>query len=121
MPTPRAWLVAFLITAGVEAPVVVALTRDVPVRAVRRFLLAVFAQLATHPLVWFVFPRLVGLTGRTSTLLSEVWAWLAEALFYALVFPGLPAARALGVSALANGASIVAGLLLAGFIRFLSF
>jgi hypothetical protein len=120
MPTPRAWLVAFLITAAVEAPIVLALTRDLAVRAPRRLLLAVFALLATHPLVWFVFPRLVGLTGHTSLLLSEVWAWLIEALFYALVFPGLPAARALGISALANGASVTVGLLLAGVIRGLS-
>jgi hypothetical protein len=120
MPTSRAWLVAFLITAAVEAPLVVALTRDLPVRAGRRLLLAVFAQLATHPLVWFVFPRLVGLTGRTSTLLSELWAWLVEAVFYALVFPGLPATRALGISALANGVSIAVGMLLAGVIRALS-
>jgi len=120
MPTPRAWLVAFLITAAVEAPIVAALTARAPVRLWRRVLLAVFAQLATHPLVWFVFPRLVGLTGRTSTILSEAWAWLAEAGFYLLVLPGLPATRALGVSALANGASVVAGLLLRGLIRRLS-
>jgi hypothetical protein len=120
MPTPRAWLVAFLITVAVEAPIVLALTREVATRLPRRFLLVVFAQLCTHPLVWFVFPRLVGLTGRTSTLLSELWAWLAEAVFYGLVFPGLPASRALGISALANGASIAAGLLLADLIRTLS-
>jgi hypothetical protein len=121
MPTPRAWLVAFLITVAVEAPLVVALTRDLAVRAPRRLGLVVFAQLATHPLVWFVFPRLVGLTGRTSLLLSELWAWLAEAAFYGLVFPGLSAPRALGVSALANGASMAAGLLLANLIRTLSY
>jgi hypothetical protein len=121
MPTPRAWLVAFLITVAVEAPIVLGLTRDVTMRVSRRFLLIVFAQLATHPLVWFVFPRLVGLTGRTSTLLSELWAWLAEAVFYTLAFPGLTAPRAVGISALANGASVAAGLLLANLIRTLSF
>jgi hypothetical protein len=120
MPTPRAWLVAFLITVAVETPIVVALTRRVGVPVPRRLLLAAFAQLATHPLVWFVFPRLVGVTGRTATLLSELWAWLAEAAFYALVFPGLAVPRALGVSALANGASVAAGLLLSAFIRSLS-
>jgi hypothetical protein len=51
MPTPRAWLVAFLITVAVEAPIVLALTRGLPPRAPRRFLLVLFAQLATHPLV----------------------------------------------------------------------
>ncbi len=117
MPAPGAWLVAFLITVAVEAPIVVGLTRRLAARAPRRFALAVFAQLATHPLVWFVFPRLVGLKGRTSLLLSELWAWLAEAAFYALVFPDLPARRALGISALANGASLAAGVLLAGLVR----
>jgi hypothetical protein len=121
MPTPRAWLVAFLITVAVEAPIVLALTRGLALRARRRRPLIVFAQLATHPLVWFMFPRIVGLTGRTSAALSELWAWLAEAAFYALVFPGLPPFRALGISALANGASVAAGLLLGGLVRALSF
>jgi hypothetical protein len=110
MPTPHAWLMAFLATAAVEAPVVVALTRGHPMRAWRRALIAIFAQLVTHPLVWFVFPRLVGLTGRSSLALSELWAWLAEAAFYAVVLPGLSPARALGISAIANAASILVGL-----------
>ena len=110
MPTPHAWLMAFLATVAVEAPIVVALTRGHPTPAWRRALIAVFAQLVTHPLVWFVFPRLVGLTGRSSLALSELWAWLAEAAFYAVVLPGLSSARALGVSAVANAASILVGL-----------
>jgi hypothetical protein len=120
MPTPRAWLVAFLITVAVEAPIVLALTRGVAARLPRRLALVVFAQLATHPLVWFVFPRIAGLTGRTSMLLSELWAWLAEAAFYAIVFTGLGPLRALGVSALANGASVAVGLLASGLVRALS-
>ena len=110
MPTPHAWLMAFLATVAVEVPIVVALTRGHPTPAWRRALIALFAQLVTHPLVWFVFPRLVGLTGRLSLALSELWAWLAEAAFYAVVLPGLSPARALGVSALANAASILVGL-----------
>jgi hypothetical protein len=117
MPTPRAWLVAFLITVAVEAPLVLALSRGLGVGLVRRLGLIIFAQLATHPLVWFVFPRLVGLTGRSAMALSELWAWLAEALFYALVLPGLPGSRALGISGVANGASLAAGLALASVIR----
>jgi hypothetical protein len=110
MPTPHAWLMAFLATAAVEVPIVVALTRDHPMPAWRRALIGLFAQLVTHPLVWFVFPRLVGLTGRSSLALSELWAWLAEAVFYAVVLPGLSPARALGISAIANAASILVGL-----------
>ena len=41
--------------------------------------LTLFAQLVTHPLVWFVFPYIVGLRGGTATVLSELWAWVAEA------------------------------------------
>jgi hypothetical protein len=112
MPTPHAWLLAFLATAAVEAPVVLALTRGLPTPPWRRALIAVFGQLVTHPLVWFVFPRLVGLSGRSSLALSELWAWLAEAAFYAVVLPGLSSARALGTSAIANAASILVGLAL---------
>jgi len=112
METPHAWFVAFLITVAVETPIVVTLTPGLPTGAGRRALIAVFAQLVTHPLVWFVFPRLVGLTGRGAVALSELWAWLAEAAFYGVVLPGISPARALGVSAIANAASILAGLAL---------
>ena len=111
MPTPQAWLLAFLITVAVEVPIVVALTRACQVSATRRAALAVFAQLATHPLVWFVFPRIVGLTGRSSLLLSEAWAWLAETVFYLIALPGLSVSRAVAASAIANAASIAVGLL----------
>jgi hypothetical protein len=120
MATPRAWFVAFVITVAVEAPIVLLLTRACGVSAPKRFALIVFAQLATHPLVWFVFPQIVGLTGRTAAALSEVWAWLGEAAFYALVWRDLGTARALGVSAVANGASVVAGVVLSDIVRALS-
>jgi hypothetical protein len=109
MPTPGAWLVAFLVTFAVEAPIVVALTRASETCVWRRLAFAFFAQLVTHPLVWFVFPYIVGLRGGTATLLSELWAWVAEAVFYALVIRGLTFTRALGVSAIANGASVLVG------------
>ena len=112
MPSLQAWLFAFLSTVAVEVPVVVALTRGHPTPAWRRALIAIFAQLVTHPLVWFVFPRLVGLTGRSSLALSELWAWLAEAAFYGVVLTGLSPARALGISAVANSASILVGLVI---------
>ena len=113
MFAPGAWLLAFLVTVAVEAPVVLVLTRGSEIGVARRLALVVFAQLATHPLVWFVFPRLVGLTGNGAATLSELWAWLAEAAFYALVLRGVSVTRALGISALANGASVAAGVLLA--------
>ena len=113
MPSPGAWLAAFLVTVAVEAPLVAALTRGAEASVARRLALAAFAQLATHPLVWFVFPYVAGLSGATSTLLSEIWAWLVEAAFYALVLRGVTFTRALAISALANGASVLAGAALA--------
>ena len=112
MPTPGRWLLAFLLTAAVETPIVVGLTRDLPMKARRRALIVLFAQLVTHPLVWFVFPQIAGITGRTALVLSEAWAWLAEAAFYLTVIPGLSPSRALGASAVANAASILTGLAL---------
>jgi hypothetical protein len=112
MPSPGAWLEAFLVTVAVEAPLVLALTRGTEPRGARKLALVVFAQLATHPLVWFVFPYIPGLRGGTATMLSELWAWLAEAVFYAVALRGLAFTRALAVSALANGASVLAGVAL---------
>jgi hypothetical protein len=112
MFTPGAWLLAFLVTVAVEAPVVLALTRGSEIGVARRLALIIYAQLATHPLVWFVFPHIVGLTGNGAATLSELWAWLGEAAFYALVLRGVSVTRALGISALANGASVAVGVLL---------
>jgi hypothetical protein len=113
MPPVGAWFAAFLITLAVEAPVVLAMTRASEVGAARRFAFVVFAQLATHPLVWFVFPRIVGLRGGTALLLSELWAWLGEAALYALAFRGLTVTRAAATAAVANGASLLVGAALA--------
>jgi hypothetical protein len=112
MPSPGAWFAAFLLTYAVEAPIVLALTRGAEAGLARRAALVLFAQLATHPLVWFVFPYIVGLRGGTATLLSELWAWVAEAVFYALAFRGVTLTRAVAVSALANGASVLVGIAL---------
>jgi hypothetical protein len=109
MFTPTAWFQAFLGTVIIEVPIVVALTSGADERAPRRAALALFAQLVTHPLVWFVFPNLVGLRGGTATLLSELWAWVAEAAFYTLTLRGVSPTRAAAVSALANGASVLIG------------
>jgi len=75
----------------------------------RRSLVAVFAQLLTHPLVWFLFPLLPRVSGATAFTAAELWAWLVEAAFYATVLPDISPARALGTSAVANAASLLAG------------
>jgi hypothetical protein len=105
------WPAAFAITTLVEIPIVVAGTRAVPARPTSRALTAFGAQLLTHPVVWFVFPRLAWLSISASLGLSELWAWLLEAGVYAVVFPRLSPLSALGLSAFANGASVWFGLL----------
>ncbi len=104
------WLRAFVLTVLIEAPLVVYLTRDLPIPLWRRAAIAVFAQFVTHPLVWYVFPFIPGLTGRTALTLSEFWAWLGEALFYAVVMKELRPLRAVGIAGIANGLSFAIGL-----------
>ena len=106
------WLRAFALTALIEIPIVVLLTRRTAFPAWRRGVIALFGQIATHPAVWFIFPRIAGLTGRQATLLSELWAFLAEACLYAVALPGVRPLRALGISAIANGTSYGLGLAL---------
>src|SRR4051812_43739523 len=111
MPYVGLWFKAFLITLLLEAPIAAALFRAVEPRTLRRLGLVFFANLASHPAVWFVFPNL-GLSYYPALLLAELWAVLVEALFYRLVFEEADGLQVLGVSALANGASFGAGLLL---------
>jgi hypothetical protein len=62
----------------------------------------------THPLVWYVFPDMP-IAHSTSFVLSELFAWIAEALFYALADVSPSKLGAFAVSALANGASLGLG------------
>lgn len=104
------WAKAFLVTLGVEV-LVAARLLDGRVSVPRRLGLAAFAQLATHPLVWFVLPNLA--SSRLQFLvLAESWAVLGEILFYRLAMPENTWTRCAAVSALANGASFGLGAVL---------
>jgi hypothetical protein len=137
-----AWFKAFGLTAALEVPIVVIAygrTRAAPRTAVRVGL-ALFAQLASHPAVWFVFPRL-GMSYIVMVAWAEAWAVLSETAFYALTFGAAAmaarpapatagekrdpdastarptdaietAVRAFSIALLANGVSFTAGLLL---------
>jgi hypothetical protein len=110
MPFVLLWLKAFLLTVLVEAPIAAALLRRAEPRFARRVALVIFANVASHPAVWFIFPAL-GMPYTPMLVLAEAWAVLSEALFYRLVFEKTDAAEAFGISALANGASFGIGLL----------
>lgn len=104
------WVRAFAVTLGVELAVA---TWFLPKEAsrVRRLGAVTVANVASHPAVWFVFPDLVS-SWHTALLLSEAWALGSEVLVYRLVFPTLSWRKAFAASALANGASILAGIAL---------
>ncbi len=104
------WLKAFGLTLLLECPLGWALLRDREPAAWRLLGLLVFASLATHPLVWFVFPELP-LAPELRLGLSEVWAWLAEALFLWLALPAVRWWRALLVALACNLVSFGGGLL----------
>jgi hypothetical protein len=103
------WFRAFLLTVLVEVPLAAYLLRRSEPSRPRLFLLLLFANLASHPAVWFIFtqPFLIGTWEYL--LAAEGWAVALEALFYWTAFPGLPARRAIAVSLAANAASFLAG------------
>jgi hypothetical protein len=108
------WFTAFLLTVVVEVPIVTFLLRRFEPTRPRLLILIVFANLASHLAVWFVFTQLL-LVGTVEYLVgAEGWAVAAEALFYWAAFRGLSARRAIVVSLAANAASFLIGQLVAG-------
>jgi hypothetical protein len=109
------WFRAFLLTVLVEAPIVALLLRRWEPSLPRLLALIVFANLASHPLVWFAFtqPFLIGTTEYV--VAAEGWAFACEAVFYLVAIRGLPVRWAIAASLAANAASFLVGLAAAGF------
>jgi hypothetical protein len=107
-----AWLWAFLLTQTVEVPIYLRalLSRDDPERAFERWqgaLLVAFAASAiTHPIVWFVMPRLVPSSYVLMVAVAETFAVLTEAAW----LRGFGLRRALWWTLFANAASVLVGL-----------
>lgn len=109
------WVRYFLLTTACELLVAYPLLRAVEATRWRRVSAVMVANLASHPLVWFVLARVIA--SRTAlTLVAEPWAVASEAFVYALVFPALRPWRALGVSALSNALSFVVGAVAASLV-----
>ena len=68
------WLLAFLFTQAIEVPLYLRALRTSP----HRLLIAFGASTLTHPVVWFVFPR-VPLAYAPMVALAELFAVLTEA------------------------------------------
>jgi hypothetical protein len=105
------WVKTFTLTLLIEGPIVIWCLRGFAPNPLRLVLLVVFANCATHPIVWFVFPALP-LRPWLAYALSESWATGAEALFYFVTCTKLSSRRAVLVALLANAASAGVGLLL---------
>jgi hypothetical protein len=108
------WARAFALTLAVETPLAMWLLRDVDRSRLRRLGAVLAGNLATHPAVWFILPTLA-LPHAPMIALEETWAIVIEMAVYRLAFPALPWSRALGISAVANGASFAVGLLLRSY------
>ena len=108
------WLKAFVLTLAIECPIVASLLRGHGSGRARLVALIAFANLATHPVVWFVFPELP-VHPHVAFVLSEVFAFAAEAFYFALVFQGVSVRRAVAASLVANATSLGTGLLLYRF------
>jgi hypothetical protein len=106
-----AWFEAFVLTYAIEAAIVVPMLRAAEPSLARRAALCFFANLATHPAVWFIIPRL-GLPDPATIAVAEAWAFGLEGVFYALVLPKLGAQRAMFVSIAANATSYAIGIVL---------
>ena len=103
------WFVAFLLTLAVEVPVAVFLLRRAEPNMLRAAALVVFANLMTHPLVWFVWTQVFLIGTPEYVIAAETWAIAAEALFYAVVIRGLGPGRAIVIAVVANAASFAVG------------
>ena len=69
----------------------------------------VFANLVTHPLVWYVWSQIFLIGTAEYVIAAEAWAILAEAVFYIVVVRGIRPSRALLVATVANLASFAVG------------
>jgi hypothetical protein len=109
------WLRAFALTVAVELAITVPLLRGAEASLGRRTVAVIVANLASHPVVWFVLWRVIA-SPAVRTPVAEAWAVASEAVVFSLVFPTLPRSRALGVSAIANAASFLLGVALSRLV-----
>ena len=101
------WALAIAITLAVETPIVAALSRTDEPRASRRLSAAFVANAVSHPALFLGLASLVAVTGWVLAG-GEAAVVVFEALVYRWGL-SLPLTRALGVSLIANLASLAAG------------
>ena len=105
------WLSAFLLTQAVEVPIYVHALRGEdgpPRRWPVALLLAFLASTITHPIVWFVMPKLIPDRYLLMVAAAESFAIVSEAIWLRAF--GLR--RALAWAVFANASSVLVGLTL---------
>ena len=103
------WFAAFLLTLAVEVPIGVFLLRRAEPNVARAAALVVFANLVSHPMVWFVWTQVFLIGTAEYVIAVETWAIAIEAVFYAVVVRGLGPGRAVLIAVVANAASFAVG------------
>lgn len=103
------WFTAFVVTLLIEVPIAVWLLRDAEPNLSRCVALVVFANLVTHPAVWYVFSQLFLVGTIEYVLTAEAWAIAAEAVFYVVAVRNLGARQAALVAVAANVSSFAIG------------
>lgn len=109
------WFRAFMMTLVVEAPIVAVALRRWEPSLPRLLVLVACANLASHPIVWFVLTQVLLLGTPEYLSLAEAWAVACESAVYWVALRGLPMRRAVAVSLAANAASFVVGQVAAHF------
>lgn len=107
------WFGSFLLTLAIEAPIVWLAFGATELSLPRLAVLFIFANLATHLAVWYVWTQLLVVSTPEYVLASEGWAVGGEAVFYAAAIRGIAGRRAVVVALLANLASAAAGAIVA--------
>ena len=107
----QAWLAAFGCTLVVEVIAATPVLAPSGAHWLRRAGVVILANFATHPIVWFVFPE-AGNMDAARLVAAELFALFVETAAYLLVWPRVGVLRAFAASAVANGASLGAGLVL---------
>ena len=105
------WALAFAATQLIEVPIWVVTARAGRAEpgVVRLAAAAAVCTAVTHPLLWFAWPRIVGV--YSAYLVSgEVLVVAVETVLFRLLARSVPWSRCLAAGLLANGASLAAGL-----------
>jgi hypothetical protein len=101
------WAAAFFVTQVVEVPIYLRAQRASDASALVRLAVAFGASALTHPIVWFVVPRMwSGHSYAAMVVFAEAFAVLAEALWLSR----FRVPRAIVWSFGANAASVAVGL-----------